>query len=180
MINSFIINGTEYRRFDEKYFVTSDGIVAMIQFDENGELKKYFRVRSEIGENGYVRVKLHHRKFHLVHRIVYSCLSGESLDPRKVIDHKDSNPRNNSIDNLQQVSQQENIALSVIRGNHVRCGNKKIRVIDKINKTETEYDAVADFLIAINAPKYMIDHGGLSMLNKRKDLKNRYEIHETF
>lgn len=180
MINSFIINGTEYRRFDEKYFVTSDGIVAMIQFDENGELKKYFRIKPEIGENGYVRVKLHHRKFHFVHRLVYSCWSGESLDPRKVIDHKDSNPRNNSIDNLQQVTQKENIALSVIRGNHVRCGNKKIRVIDKISKTDSEYNSVKEFLIAIDAPTYMVKHCGLAMLNKRKDLKNRYEVYETF
>lgn len=41
MVNEFSLNGELYRRYDNKYFVTNDGVVAIIEFDENNNLKRY-------------------------------------------------------------------------------------------------------------------------------------------
>ena len=49
-------------------------------------------------------------------------------------------------------------------------------VFDKITNETKGYESVKDFFVDIQAPEYMIRHGGLSSLNKRKDLKDRFII----
>jgi hypothetical protein len=52
-----------------------------------------------------------HRASLRVHRLVYQYFNtkGECLKEGYVIDHMDENTRNNHIDNLQQITQQDNI-----------------------------------------------------------------------
>jgi hypothetical protein len=57
-------------------------------------------------------IRYHHLKYKgrnlVVHRIVYRCFIGQ-LNPRRVVNHKDGNGLNNNIQNLELVTQSENI-----------------------------------------------------------------------
>lgn len=84
MINEICICDKVYKRYDDLYFVTNDGIVALIEFDENDSLKRYFRMNQETTKFGYKRVKIHHSKSVLVHRMVFGCWGNEKLNPTMV------------------------------------------------------------------------------------------------
>lgn len=160
------------------YFCTYDGKIAQMEFTEYGELKKFLLMKLEQTDNGYQRVEIYfkdNRRRHIsVHHIVYSTWVG-FIQEGTVIDHRDCNPMNNNADNLQQITQAENIQRAVDLG---RFGNhkQKILVLDKFSGQNYIYNSVKDFLIDIEAPEYMIIHGGLSSLNKRRDYIERYNI----
>ena len=56
--------------------------------------------------------------------------------------------------------------------------NNKTNIIvyDKYTNTAKGYECVKDFLIDIDAPQYIINHGALSGLNKRTESKERYVV----
>ena len=69
--------------------------------------------------NGYLFFIIFNKtktKNYLVHRYVFECLCG-SIPKDKVVVHIDNNMKNNRIDNLQLLSQKENL-------NKCRCKNK--------------------------------------------------------
>jgi len=88
------------------------------------------RTKREVGytaENGYRRLKLTSKLYVLVHRLIYAKYGPDKLDPKLVINHKDGNPLNNSIDNLEQVTQgYNNLHKFRVLGNPPIIGNKKI------------------------------------------------------
>ena len=61
----------------------------------------------------------------LAHRIVYELFIGK-LESDKVINHIDGNRSNNSIDNLEQITQQENVYHSyyITKNNHTKTVGK--------------------------------------------------------
>ena len=79
------------------YEASPDGIV------------RHCRLKKPIGtidSHGYMRFTVGGKSY-LCHRIAYECHNGLIKDG-SVIDHIDSNPRNNSISNLQCITQSEN------------------------------------------------------------------------
>lgn len=56
----------------------------------------------------YVRVGLNDKKHYYIHRMVYCTFHNDFQLDGYVIDHIDSNPLNNHLDNLQKITQQEN------------------------------------------------------------------------
>lgn len=156
------------------YFITEHGKIAQIRFQDK-ELKSFLLMQHEITKNGYHRVEVNN-SHKLIHRLVFETFNNEILDPEMVIDHIDSNTHNNHVSNLRQVTQQANIQNGLEHGNFGTNHNTKIKVLDKDNNTETIYDSVKSFYIAIGAPQYMVNHGGLSSLKKRKDYINRFSV----
>lgn len=154
------------------YYITDSGQVAKIQFDEDGVLKKYIAMKPFIAQNGYLRIELNQQKYN-IHRLVFDAWGNEPLNPLLVIDHKDANPLNNYIGNLQQVTQKENIQNAIVHGNFGHQGNEKVEITDAVTGTKTIYNSIKEFLKAIDAPAYMIKHGGLTCLRKRR-MYNRY------
>lgn len=154
------------------YFITEDGDLAQIKFNDAGKLKRFFLMKPEVTKDGYYRVEINH-KHYFIHRLVYQTWSEDELKDDLVIDHIDANPQNNSIANLRQVTQQKNIANAINHGNFGHNRNTKIEVYDKDTRATARYDCVKDFLKDIHAPAYMIRHGGLSQLRKR-NMYNRY------
>lgn len=63
-------------------------------------------------KNPYMRVKIGN-KLWLQHRFVSSVLIGRKLNENEVVNHKDGNTLNNSLENLEVVSQQENVKHAV-------------------------------------------------------------------
>ena len=56
----------------------------------------------------YQRVKLNDKKHYYLHRMVYCTFNNDFNLEGFVIDHIDNNPKNNKLDNLQKITQQEN------------------------------------------------------------------------
>lgn len=87
---------------NENYMISSKGRVRnrktnrLLRLDEN---QKYSRI--ELCLNGK-------KKKYYVHRLVYCSFHNDFNLDDYVIDHIDNNPRNNNLENLQKISQQEN------------------------------------------------------------------------
>lgn len=65
--------------------------------------------------HGYLVISLsreNHRKNHYVHRLVASHFL-ENIENKPVVNHKDFNTKNNNIENLEWVTQKENIHYSI-------------------------------------------------------------------
>ena len=135
-------------------------------------LKKFLSMKQECTKDGYNRIEINH-KHYFVHRLVFQTWSCEELNNKMVIDHIDSNPSNNNINNLRQVDQKTNIENAINHGNFGHNHNTKIEVLNNETNEIKTYDCIKDFLIDINAPDYIIKHGGLSSLKKRK-IYNKY------
>lgn len=56
----------------------------------------------------YSRISFNDKKHYYVHRLVYCVFNNDYDLDNYVIDHKDGNPKNNNLDNLQKLTQQEN------------------------------------------------------------------------
>lgn len=170
----FKINDDIYRETIFKgYYITKFGEVAQIKF-ENHKLKSFFLMKPEETKDGYYRVEINH-KHYFVHRLVYQTWSGDILNPELVIDHIDSDRKNNNINNLRQTTQIINIENAIQHGNFGHNHNTKIKVYDDETQTEKIYDSIKAFYIDIDAPQYMLNHGGLNCIQKRKEYK-RYHI----
>ena len=87
----------EFRPVLINYEVSSNGVV------RNRRLKKPV---GTVSNQGYLRFGAG-GKMYLCHRIIYEAFNGLIKDDC-VIDHVDSDPLNNSLENLQAISQSEN------------------------------------------------------------------------
>lgn len=172
MKEEFVLNNIIYKQtIFQGYYITIDGDIAQIKFDEDNRLKSFFLMRQEITKDGYSRVEINH-KHYLIHRLVYQTWSKDELRNDLVIDHLDANPQNNHINNLRQVSQWMNVQNGICHGNFGHNGNTKIEVLNNETGEQKIYNSIKDFYIDINAPQYIINNGGLGMLNKRKEYKS--------
>ena len=82
-------------------------MIISLYFVENERLLKF-----EINRNGYYSVTLYtskgNKKLWHIHRLV--CLSFLGVPPNNyVVNHKDKNRLNNKLDNLEYISQRENV-----------------------------------------------------------------------
>ena len=101
-------------------------------YNEHGTKCVRFRtgmiLNPDIGNNGYPRVRLRNKentKKMLVHRLVaFAFIYNENVDTDIIINHKDSNPSNNRVDNLEWCTQQYNIKYSYVCGNSSNVGSK--------------------------------------------------------
>ena len=170
------IDNITYKNFLGDYWVSNYGHVARILFNEFGNLKSFFLLEQDTSNSGHKRVEIKINskptKFY-VHRMVYIAWVGP-IEDNMVIEHLDGNPSNNFIGNLKQSTQSENIATSIIQGNF-HNNRKAIYVYDIYSPLVYRFDSVKDFLISINAPQYMINHGGVAILKKRREY-DRYRI----
>lgn len=176
-LNEITINNTIYKKYINGYYVSCDGIMISVKFDDFGNLKTIVFMSSHSTKFGHKRIEIKINKKPVkvtLHRAVYKAWVGELIDGM-VIEHLDGNPSNNHYSNLKQSTQKDNIMTSVLQGNF-HNNRKSITVKDLHLNTAKEYDCIKDFLIDIKAPQYMIDHGGVSMLNKRTEYQNRYTI----
>jgi hypothetical protein len=81
---------------------------------KTGEIKtkKGLIIKGREHKTGYYMFgayeKEHKQKMFFVHRFVWECVNGEIQDKNLVIDHINNDKKDNRIDNLQLITQQEN------------------------------------------------------------------------
>ncbi|WP_369124839.1 HNH endonuclease [Bacillus cereus group sp. TH153LC] len=105
---------------DTKYFLTEDGGVF------NSESGKYLKgIRNK---NGYLSITLSHKNVktqHLVHRLIANAyLPNPKGYPN--VNHIDGNKHNNSIDNLEWISQRDNVIHAYKLGLAVSVKGEKV------------------------------------------------------
>ena len=169
------IGNKNYKHYKDRYYITEYGELASIQFNEQDEVIMFKVLKQETSNFGHKRVEIKINKETrkvLIHRVVYEVWIGELIEGM-VIEHLDANPSNNHVSNLKQSTQKENIQTAVMQGRF--WGRKtNILVYDKKYNTTKGYECVRDFLVDIGAPDYMVNHGSLTFLNKRKEYKDRF------
>ena len=90
---------------DENYIINEDGTI-LSRYSRQGHLTEKWRQLSLTDNKGYRRIRYKGTCL-FAHRIVY-CKWVGSLKPNLTINHIDGNPANNSVDNLEMVTQSEN------------------------------------------------------------------------
>ena len=121
-ITFHILNEITWVRISSIFEISSFGILR--------KKKKlgYFYTLGTVNNSGYFRITLDNGKQRLVHSLVAREFinGGKEIDSKFVIDHIDTNRKNNSVDNLRIVSPSENMSnpLSVQKAsNLVGCNN---------------------------------------------------------
>ncbi|MCR5587833.1 MAG: NUMOD4 motif-containing HNH endonuclease [Lachnospiraceae bacterium] len=155
--------------YNGKYQVSNDGLVKSTVGNE-----KLLKV--EETARGYYRVELcdctgkRNRHKHFIHKLIYQEFVGD-IPEGKQIDHIDTNPKNNSIDNLRCVTPKENINNPLTR-EHI----KKIRESEEYRKKRKEIANTEQFKKRVSEAKSKIT--GIEKDNityyfkKRKDAAN--------
>lgn len=94
----------------------------------NKLLKKYFPDLG-LGATGYNLVGLYKdgkQKMFVVHRLVAQAFIDNPLN-LPVVNHKDGNKRNNTVENLEWCTQKENVAHAIAMGVHGKIRRKRER-----------------------------------------------------
>ena len=104
--------------YGDKYLVSSWGNVYKVigdylSLDAYSQLfHKIIEIKPQKSDKGYLRVRLikdGKKKWHKVHRLVAQAFI-ENPDNKPQINHKDGNKKNNSVTNLEWVTDEENKA----------------------------------------------------------------------
>lgn len=162
MNQSVFIDGIEYKKYNDAYFVSRDG--------QAYSMFSHKKLKHLIDCDGYHYVDIHgkHKK---VHQLVYHCWSTEpSLG--KQINHIDDNKNNNHIDNLYAGTQKQNI-LDCFKNNH-RVGNKWILIVKELQSGKRfGFYPAKEFL---KYSGHVQTNGSLKRVFSRQWFKNTYEI----
>lgn len=113
-----------------KYIIDESGVIL-------SSSRGFREVRPQVDKDGYLRVNLCHKnrkKHKLVHRLVAEAFAFKTSDIRNVVNHKDSDRKNNHITNLEWVTVKENNEHAYIYGKARQKGvaNKS----SKLNNTQ--------------------------------------------
>lgn len=146
-----------------KISITSDALNELFRYEpetgrlfwrENGSGRKIGRAAGSTNKKGYKSVKIHGSSY-LAHRIIWLMVYGEIRQDLE-IDHKDSDPSNNRLDNLRLVTSQGNQwNRRTAKGYHWHKSDKKWRAqikldmnIIQLGQFATEHEARNAYLEA--------------------------------
>lgn len=150
----------------DKYYITDDGHVISYKYSKPRIMKTWFQ------KNGYENVKLCQNGImyhHLIHRLVAEAFL-PNPDNLPQVNHKDGDPKNNSLTNLEWSTVADNIhqsyetsGIGPIR-NHLMCSLWNTRT----NTCVGEFESIK------SAAEYAGEHFGISVssLIKYKESKN--------
>lgn len=129
------------------------GFEGIYQVSDDGQVKRFYKTKEpkilKNREGIYYTVSLSHRckkKTYTVHRLVAEAFLTKP-EGKTEINHKDGNRYNNHVENLEWVTQEENIdhACSILRSGPYGKAARKVKCIDaESGEIVTEYKSVSD------------------------------------
>lgn len=131
---------------DSNYEIFRTGVILTL-ITTTGKVsatKKWRELVHDISSDGYVSVRYQYKYLRL-HRVVYQKFVGE-LDENLTINHKDGNPKNNTPENLEQISQGQNNLHSFRqlkrKANYTNCKINQ-QIADRIREQTGTYREIA-------------------------------------
>lgn len=136
------------------------------------EVSNFGRVRNikrnsfltpQISKRGYYCVSFGGRKIKKtknIHRLLGIYFINNGVDGNFIVDHKDNNPLNNSLDNLQLISKRENSTKDRINATGESCvypSLKRFRVRIKIDGVRREFGTFATVKEAVKKRDEVLD-----------------------
>ena len=100
-------------------------------------------LKGNINKNGYIIVDLHKKgkiKKFLLHRLIAETFIPK-VKGKNIINHKDNNPTNNQVNNLEWCTQSENIKYAYEFGNKKAPHQKRIIQFDRNNNFICEWES---------------------------------------
>lgn len=110
--------------------------------------------------NKHIQVTLSNnwkRKSYLVHRMVANAFI-QNPENKSCVDHKDNNPRNNNMENLQRVTHSENERYKHWRDWYICTNTKKVIQKSKDNKVIWIYDSIVEAYKKLSISKQSISN----------------------
>lgn len=95
-------------RYNHDYDISNYGRVRHKFFDKYGSISHYRIISGSLRKDGYIFVTLHGKQYP-VHRLIAKIFHSEAYSEELVVNHKDGNKQNNFADNIEWVTQKENI-----------------------------------------------------------------------
>ena len=113
-----------------KDVVGYEGLYQVSNLGRVKSLKRNQLLKPKIAKNGYVQVKLYNgdKKTRYIHRLVANAFL-DNHNGKAEVNHIDSNPSNNRLDNLEWVTHKENMEWSALQGTMIRAKICKRRPI---------------------------------------------------
>lgn len=129
-------NMVRYKLYEKNYIVLDNGEVWKIYKNH------YRKMKPNKKKNGYWNISINN-KATLLHKVITRAFLGET---NLTVDHIDGNKDNNSLDNLEYVTQAENTRRMFERTGTVRCSiiGKKYSS-KKVKWNGIVFDSVSDF-----------------------------------
>lgn len=126
--------------YEGLYQVSNFGNVKSLHFGKEKLLKL------QKNNKGYLYVNLYNNKYSkrfLIHRLVAKCFL-EAIEGKDIVNHKDQNPLNNNVDNLEFCTYQYN---ATYNNAHIKRGEKtKGRPNYKRRKSVLQYSLEGEFI----------------------------------
>ena len=124
-----MIEYKEFKRDRFTYLIGSNGeVIRKESYISNGKsktLRKPKKIKGSITKKGYLGVELE-GKFYFVHRLVAMCFISNDYNKEQV-NHKDGNKLNNNVENLEWVTNKENMEHSYKNKFHINHSGEKAR-----------------------------------------------------
>lgn len=116
--------------------------------------------------DGYVTLNINHKTYSL-HRLMAIAFLGDPPSTKHQVDHKDGNPRNNRVENLEWVTRQENIRRSFANNKKRKSNAFKQSKPVKACKVGTDEWIRFDSIKAA-ARALQLKHGSISNVTRKK------------
>lgn len=144
----------------EDYAITDDGKIISYKYSHPREMKTWFQ------ESGYENIKLckENQTYHkLIHRLVAEAFI-DNPNNFLEINHKDGNPKNNLVSNLEWCDRKTNIKLSKIgfTRNFYNCYIEEVKSKSSIKEFDSIYSASIWAADNLGCSKSYIQKGAIS------------------
>lgn len=94
--------------YDRDYDISNYGRVRHKYYGKFGSISHYRIISGSLHKDGYIFATLHGKQYP-VHRLIAKFFHCETYSEGLVVNHKDGNKQNNFVDNIEWVTQKENI-----------------------------------------------------------------------
>lgn len=165
----------DIKGFENLYQVSNLGRVRSVftkKKDKNGKIynHKPIILKQSFTSTGYLKVRLNNKDYK-VHRLVaYAFLKEEPN--RNIINHKDFNPLNNKVENIEWCTQRENIAYNVANGKNFKKYNfNQDNIIDLYKKGKTAKEIATLLNISKHIVYYIVHKNNINRKNYKRKSK---------
>lgn len=130
----------KYLFYDKRYIINDIGEILSLHWSGTDSIKN---ITPSITKDGYYKVSLTHNgklKTFLVHQLVAQTFISNPKN-YKIINHKDGNKLNNSVENLEWCTQKENVRHAV---KHGLCNTRKVAQYDLYGNYISDFKSITD------------------------------------